>query len=187
MPYLEQAIFGWVVDGDGCGVSLGSWDVMQAPVGGHFWRVPNAKKRSGDAGAEGYLEAGKGQGEAGAEGLHIGFFAGPALEEGGGSFGRRESLEGGGFGGGKESLRDRAGGAVRIYKLDIRSHSGIGGDGQKSVVVGMREVEVEGGVVEVWGERRLSAGCVGKGDFPRREIEVSGEDVAQGGTGGDEA
>jgi len=65
----------------GC-VALGSTYVVHAPLRCFAGTVSETEQGWRDAGAEGYVEAIEGKREAFAHGLHVGFFASPALEEG---------------------------------------------------------------------------------------------------------
>jgi hypothetical protein len=153
----------------GC-ISEGCGDVVQAPAGYFVGGSFDAQQGGWDAGAEGDIETGEGESKAFAQGLHVGFLAGPALEEGSSSLGRGEGPQGGGLSGGKETGGDGIGGAFRIDKFNVCADARVEGQGQEGEVAGMGEVELEGGLVEVGGKFGFPLGCIGEGDFGGREV-----------------
>jgi len=170
-------------------IPWGSDDVVQAPgrclVGGVCGGVCEAEQGWRDAGTEGYVEAVKGNREACAEGLHVSFFPGPALEEGLYSCGGGQGFERRDFGGRKEAGCDIPGGAFRIYKLNIRAYARLPGEGEKSEVAGVGKIELERRLREVWGQLRLALGSVGKREFLGSGAKILRQDISHGRAGSD--
>lgn len=108
-------------------------------------------------------------GEAAADGLEVGFLAGPAVEEGADLFVTGEASEVFVFLWGEEAGGDVEAGGFRAGFLDVDADAGVAHDAEEHSIAGMGEVELKaGGIngrVEVWFTELIGGeGEVGGGD-----------------------
>lgn len=132
-------------------------------------------------GFEGDFAVGGAGGEAAADGFEIGFFAGPAIEEGADLFVTGEASEIFVFLWGEEAGSDVEAGGFRADFLDVDADAGVEHDAEEHSITGMGKVEVEaGGIdggIEVWFTELIGS----EGECGGRDSEVLRQDGADEG------